>query len=183
LKPFPDLHATRRQFLKAGLAAGIVLAGAGWIASRRGRGRAKGLRWLDERSAVIVTALVPVVLDGALPDAPAARQDAVREVVEAFDRAVSGLSPAVQEEIAQLFSLLAIAAGRFIVAGVRSSWPEATPEEIAAFLDRWRTSRFALLRSGYQALTQLVQAAWYGNARAWERIGYPGPPSLGAPRA
>ncbi len=172
--------ATRRQFLKAGLAAGVVLAGAGWIASRRGRGPVPGLHWLDERSAAIVRALVPVVLDGAIPAADPGRGDAIREAVEAFDRAVSGLSPAVQEEISQLFSLLALPAGRFVVAGVRSAWAEATPDEVAAFLARWRRSRFALLRAGYQALTQLIVAAWYGNPRSWAAIAYPGPPSLAA---
>jgi hypothetical protein len=171
--------ASRRQFLKAGLAAGVVLAGAGWIASRRGRGPVPGLHWLDERSAAIVTALVPVLLEGALPATGPERAEAIRETVEAFDRAVSGLAPAVQEEIAQLFSLLALAAGRFVVAGVRSAWAEATRDEIAAFLSRWRTSRFGLLRSGYQALAQLVLAAWYGNSRSWAGIAYPGPPSLG----
>jgi hypothetical protein len=50
---------------------------------------------------------------------------------------------------------------------------------VSAFLARWRESRFDLLRAGYQALTQLVQAAWYGNPRAWGAIGYPGPPAVG----
>jgi hypothetical protein len=114
-----------------------------------------------------------------LPAGEPARRAAVRDVVEAFDRAVSGLAPAVQAEISQLFSLLGLAAGRFIIAGVRSSWPEATGEEVAAFLARWRTSRFALPRAGYQALTQLIIAAWYGNPASWPGIGYDGPPPLG----
>ena len=86
----------------------------------------------------------------------------------------------MQGEIGELFALLGLAAGRFIVAGVRSPWAEARDEEVAAFLARWRGSRFGLLRAGYQALTQLVVAAWYGNPASWERIGYPGPPSLGS---
>jgi hypothetical protein len=174
---------TRRQFLKAGFAAGIVLAGAGWLTWRRGRVPEAGFHWLDERSATIVAALAPVILEDALPVAAAARHAALREVVSAFDRAVAGLTPAVQEEIAQLFSLLGLSAGRFIVAGVRSPWREATRDEIAAFLRRWRTSRLQSLRAGYQALSQLVLASWYGNPASWERIGYPGPPSLEAPPA
>jgi hypothetical protein len=169
---------TRRQFLKVGIASGLVLAGAGWLALRREP--AGGYQWLDKRTAAIVAALVPAVLDGALPADERARADAVRETTAAFDRAVSGLSPAVQEEIGQLFSLLGLAAGRFIVAGVRSSWPEATIEEVSAFLARWRNSRFALLRAGYQALTQLIVAAWYGNPASWSGIAYPGPPPLDA---
>jgi hypothetical protein len=63
---------------------------------------------------------------------------------------------------------------------VWSPWPEATRESIAAFLVGWRTSRFALLRSAYGALHQIILGAWYGNPRAWPAIGYPGPPSLGS---
>ena len=169
---------TRRQFLKVGLASGAVLAGAGWLALRQGGAPAPGFQWLDKRAAAIVAALVPVVLEDSLPTEGPARAEAVKEVVQAFDRAVSGLSPAVQGEVAQLFALLGLAAGRFIVAGVRSDWHEATPDEVHAFLRRWRTSRFGPLRAGYQALTQLLLAAWYGNPASWERIGYPGPPAL-----
>lgn len=171
---------SRRQFLKVGIASGIVLAGAGWLAWRRGRSPAPGFGWLDERSAMIVAALVPAVLEGALPTAEPARREAIRETVQAFDRAVTGLAPAIQSEIGELFSLLGIAAGRFIVAGVRSPWNEATHDEVAAFLVRWRTSRFDLLRAGCQAITQLVVAAWYGNPDSWVGIGYPGPPPLRA---
>ncbi len=171
--------ATRRQFLKVGLAAGALLAGAGWLAFRGGRAPGPGYQWLDARSAAIVKALVPAVLAGSLPVSPDARREAVRETVAAFDRAVAGLSPAIQAEIAQLFALLGNGAGRFVVAGVRSAWAEAREDEVSAFLHRWRTSRFGLLRAGYQALTQLLQASWYGNPASWARIGYPGPPSLG----
>ena len=169
---------TRRRFLKVGLASGVLLAGAGWLWLRPGARPAPGMQWLDARGRAIVTALVPAVLEGALPEEGQARARALAETVAAFDRAVAGFSPAVQEEIRELFALLGIAAGRFIVAGVRSSWEEATPDEVVAFLRRWRGSRFGLLRAGCQALTQLIQAAWYGNPASWGRIGYPGPPVI-----
>ena len=82
------------------------------------------------------------------------------------------------EELDQLFALLAFAPTRCLVAGVWSPWPEASRESIAAFLLRWRDSRFALLRSAYDALHQIVLGAWYANPRAWPAIGYTGPPSL-----
>jgi hypothetical protein len=44
---------------------------------------------------------------------------------------------------------------------------------------RWRDSRFELQRASYRALTQLIQAAWYGNSASWAAIGYPGPPAVG----
>ena len=170
---------TRRQFLVVGLAGAGVLAAARLL--DRGGGAVRSpLQVLDARDARIVHALVPVVLAGALPPTLDARTDAVREVVAAFDRAVSGLAPAVQEEIADLFSLLGFAPTRLLFTGITSAWEEASEAEVRAFLERWRTSRFDLLRAGYQAIAQLLVASWYGNPASWSRIGYPGPPALGA---
>jgi hypothetical protein len=170
---------TRRQFLKVGLVGGGVLVAAGWFAFRP-KGPQSPAGTLDERTATIVAALVPVVLAGVLPVAAEARRTAIRETVDAFGRAVSGLAPGVQEEIAQLFSLLGLPPTRVALAGVWTTWDDASPADIIQFLDRWRTSRFDLLRAGYQALTRLLQASWYGNPSSWAHLGYPGPPSLGS---
>lgn len=134
---------------------------------------------LDPAGAAIMAAIVPVVLDGALPTDPAGRASAVTDTVANVARAVSGLAPAAQNELAELFSLLSLPPTRIALAGVKTPWEDASPEAVAAFLDRWRTSGWALLRSAYDALHQLVLAAWYGNPRAWPAIGYPGPPAIG----
>lgn len=169
--------ASRRQFLKVGAGAALALAVAQRLAAAPGPGAA-GLRVLDEGSATIVAALIPVVLEGSLPIAADERRAASREVLEAFDRAVSGLSPAVRGEIEQLFTMLGFAPARLVLAGLWQPIPTCTPDEIAAFLGRWRVSRFAIQRAAYQALTQLILAAWLDNPRAWARLGYPGPPRL-----
>ena len=161
------MQLTRRQFLQVGIAGAIVLATVP-LASRP---RAS--------SAVVVGALAPVVLAGALPAEPMAREAAVREVVEAFHRAVGGMSPAIQEEIGELMGLLTFAPLRILFTGLASPVERSSPEEIAKFLERWRRSGFDLLRAGYQALTQLIQASWYDNPSSWAAIGYPGPPRLG----
>ena len=168
---------TRRQFIKIGLAGGLVLAAARFL-ERPLAAPAAGRRFLDDEGARLVAALVPMILAGALPEDNAARSRAVRETVEAFDRAVSGLTPSVQEEVAQLFSFLAFAPTRIAFAGLWAPIDESTPEELKAFLARWSSSRLDLQRVSYLALTQLIQAAWYGNTASWAAIGYPGPPSL-----
>lgn len=168
---------TRRRFLQVGLAGAAVLAGV-HLALRNGGPREPGPRTLDAGEAALVAALAPVVLAGALPAEPESGRAAVREVVEAFDRALAGLEPAVREEVRDLLGLLAFAPTRFALAGLARPVAQSRPEDVAAFLQRWRTSRFDLLRAAYQALTQLLQAAWFGNARAWPAIGYPGPPRL-----
>ncbi len=168
---------TRRQFIKVGLAGAMLFAAARML-ERPSAAAASRYRALDEQSAATVEAFVPVVLAGSLPEEPAARARAVREVVEAFDRAVSGLALATQEEILQLFSFLHFGPTRVAFAGLWAPVVDSSRDELKAFLLRWRASSFDLQRASYNALTQLIQAAWYGNSSSWAAIGYPGPPQL-----
>ena len=167
----------RRQFIKVGLAGAVVLAAARFL-DRPRAAPAPQRRFLDEDSSRIVAALVPVVLAGSLPGEPAARARITSDTVEAFDRAISGLTPSVQDEVARLFSFLNFAPTRLVFAGLWVPIEEAPPEDLKAFLTRWRVSRFDFLRSSYHALTQLIQASWYDNPAAWATIGYPGPPAV-----
>jgi hypothetical protein len=173
---------TRRQFIKAGVFGGLALAAARIINGPFGAvstappDTTHAYRALSANARATIAAIAPVMLAGALPAASAARDDAVREVARGVDVVIAGLPPAVQKEVQQLLALLAWAPTRRLLARVTDPWPEADAEEIARFLERWRHSSIALLRSGYQALHELIMAAWYGTAQSWERIGYPGPP-------
>jgi hypothetical protein len=166
----------RRGFLALGLAGSALFAVAGWWGWTR-RPVPVGLA---ADAAEIVRAIVPAMLEGALPDAAGARAAAIDETVANVGRAIAGLPPASRSELDQLFKLLALAPARRAFAGVASPWNEAGVDEVTAFLDRWRDSRWELKRSAYDALHQLVIAAWYGNERSWPAIGYPGPPALEA---
>lgn len=175
------LRPSRRELLKTGVlgcaALAIVgLAAAAWARAQPIEG---DFTFLTPEDRVIVAAIAPVMLAGALPAGGTERASAEIEVVRGVDRAISGLAPATQAELRQLFDLLGLGIARVLVAGLWPSWDEAGAEDIAGFLERWRTSRFDLLRSAYLGLHELIIAAWYGNPRAWPRIGYPGPPELG----
>ena len=75
-----------------------------------------------------MAAIVPVVLDGALPTDPAGRASAVTDTVANVARAVSGLAPAAQNELAELFSLLSLPPTRIALAGVKTPWEDASPK-------------------------------------------------------
>jgi hypothetical protein len=186
LRTVPD-HSTqqssyfisRRTLLKVGVAGGAALFLARWLYTQTSPPAAPDAHVgvLDARARSIVSAIVPVLLEGALPAAPEA-EAARAEVVANVDLAIAGLPPEARKQIEQLFAMLAFAPSRCLVADVWSPWPEASRESIAAFLAHWRDSRFALLQTAYGALHQLITAAWYGSPHAWTAIGYPGPPSL-----
>jgi len=167
---------TRRRFLQVGVASAALLALVRTL-DRPARA-AGGWRAIDEQAARTMAALVPVILAGTLPREDDARAKAVVAIVAEFDRLVAALAPAVQEEIGELFSVLHFPPSRIALAGLWSSVEESSAEELATFLLRWRGSRFELQRASYRALTQITQAAWYGQAESWAAIGYPGPPSL-----
>jgi hypothetical protein len=169
----------RRTFIKTGIAGAVLLAGVGYVAAPRHPGPPAGdLQFVSAKAQAVLEALIPVVLEGSLPDDPAARATALADVLEGFDRGMQGMPPAVQDEMNELFALLTTPATRWLVAGIRSDWPSTPRDEVATFLKRWRFSRFNLLRSGYQALTQLITASWYGNPLAWGRLSYI-PPQFG----
>ena len=177
----PSTHRiTRRTLLKTGVAGATALILARWLytadESSHAVDRDAPSRALDASSRAIIAAIAPIMLAGAIPaNEPAALASLVANV----DRAIAGLPPATRKELYQLFALLSFAPGRVLLAGVGATWPSAAPAEIAAFLDRWQSSRFGLLRSGYGALHQLVLAGWYGDPQAWPAIGYAGPPLVG----
>ncbi len=173
---------TRRTFILAGIAGGAALAAAHWLRGDRhalpSSLETASLAILDVDAPAIVAAIVPIMLDGALPTDSRQRTDRISETVANVARAVAGLPPAAQGELGQLFALLGFAPSRIALAGVASPWREADRRDVAKFLEDWRTSNFTLLRSAYDALHQLVFAAWYGNPTSWPAIGYDGPPAL-----
>ncbi len=167
----------RRQWIGSGIAAAALLVAAGAVYESQGDRAPSDVyrfRAVNEAERAILAAIAPVMLAGSLPES----DDAMRALIEGFDTAVAGLTPSVQDEVAQLFMLLRVPALRMLATGVMRPWHLASRDDIARFLTAWRYSGIAKLRSAYDALHQLSYGAWYGNARSWAHTGYPGPPNL-----
>jgi hypothetical protein len=168
------METTRRTFLKAGLlSTALLAAGGGWYRATHSpvpRGFV-----LDGEARAALDAIVPALLDGALPQAPAARSGAIAATTERVHQTILGLPPATQQEVQDLFGLLALAPARRLLTGIPHAWAAADRIEVAAFLQDWRVHRLALLRTAYAALHDLVLGGWYSDPAHWEAIGYPGP--------
>jgi hypothetical protein len=173
---------TRRQFVRAGLVGGALLAlgGGAWLwQAKRARHAATAAEVALGEAPAILGALAPALLEGALPQPGPERQAALARSVQGTLAAIRGLPVPVQGELAQLFGLLAFAPARWALTGRVKAWPEIDAEDAARVLERWRSSRFQLLRSAYHAFHDLVLGSWYADERSWPAIGYPGPPQLG----
>lgn len=168
----------RRQFVKAGLLGGAMLAAGGaWVAWRDVRDADASLPARD-RVAEILGAIAPVLLAGALPADTLQRGSALAGVTSGVKEVIAAFPPAVRSEVNDLFRLLDIRIARRLLTGIPDGWRDADPADIKAFLDRWRWSRIALLQSGYFALHDLVLGAWYASESSWDKLGYPGPPNV-----
>ena len=166
----------RRQFLKAGLLGGALLAAGGaWVVWRDVRDSDADSPPRD-RVAETLVAVAPVLLAGALPADPAARAAAIAGVIAGVKDVIAVFPPAVRAELEELFRLLDIRIARRLLTGVPAAWRDADPADINRFLERWRRSPIALLQSGYFALHDLVLGAWYANEGSWAALQYPGPP-------
>jgi hypothetical protein len=166
---------TRRSFLKIGVAGAITIAAGGAI-YRWSRPAATPHRFALEGDAwAVLAAVIPAMLGPALPAAPAARAAAVQAAAARVRDAILGLPLATQKEVQDLFGLLALGPARRLLAGVPGGWEQAEPQQVAAFLQSWRTHRLATLQIAYMALHDLIIGAWYADPSTWEAIGYPGP--------
>lgn len=169
------MQTGRRSFFKLGLAGALALAGGGAV-YRYARGPALPARFvLDGEARAALQAIAPVMLGAAVPGEAAARAAAVAAVTERVRLAILGLPLATQKEVQDLFGLLALAPARRFLAGVSAPWSEASPDQIAAFLQGWRLHRYAMLQSAYHALHDLIVGSWYADPSSWAAIDYPGP--------
>jgi hypothetical protein len=169
---------SRRTFIAAGIIGAAALVTASWLKGPHSPPGAVPRRALDADGEAIMTAIIPVMLAGALPGEPGAQGAALARTLSAVDAAIAGLAPAVQAEVAQLFALLALPPVRWGLAGISPSWSQASGADVRRFLDRLRGSRLTLPRSAYAALHEITFAAWYGMPESWPAIGYPGPPEV-----
>jgi hypothetical protein len=166
--------SNRRTFLKAGVLGTLVLA-AGGALYRKVQGPPPLAPYrLDGGARTVLAAIVPAIIGPMLPAEAAARGAAIAHTVDGVQGAVATLPLSTQKEIQDLFGLLSLAPARRLLAGV-PAWDQATTEQVAEFLQGWRTHRFGMLRGAYAALHDLVLGAWYAQPDAWAAIGYPGP--------
>lgn len=167
---------SRRSWLKIGVAGACALA-AGGAVYRLAQAPAAASRFaLDGEALAVLYAIIPVMLGPVLPAPPAARAAALTAASGRVRDAVLSLPLATQQQVQDLFGLLALGPARRLLTGVRGGWAQADPAQVAAFLQSWRTHRLQTLQTAYHALHDLIIGAWYADPSTWEAIGYPGPP-------
>jgi hypothetical protein len=163
----------RRSLLKLGVGAAALLALAGGGVALFQPGLAAGR--LTDAGKTVFDAVARAVLDGSLPQAATEKRAALDAQLKRLDEVILAFPSAVQAELSQLLAILSTSAGRRVLAGLSTDWPDASVAEIQAAFDDMRLSGLAARQQAYHALRDLTNAAFYADASAWPLIGYPGP--------
>lgn len=164
-------YLSRRSFLKVGLLGTFALAAAGGIYRAIQSPALPGKFIMDDAAKTVLAGIIPVMLKDAIDPA----SNDINRAIAIVHNAIAGLPLSAQKEVQNLFALLAFGPSRRLFAGIPDDWPQAKQEDIAAFLQNWRTSPFSLLQGAYHGLHDLIIGSWYADESTWAGIGYPGP--------
>ncbi|NVJ67553.1 MAG: hypothetical protein HWE16_13785 [Gammaproteobacteria bacterium] len=177
----------RRQFLKAatkGIAVTSLIAVSGisiWQLSLQDtqalvEADDYDYQYLNQDDRLLLFAIIPAVLGKALGELH--DESFVLKIMQQLDQAIDFISESSYQELRQLFDLLSYQLGRAYLAGVWQSWNAADGQALIAFLEDWKSSYLALLRSGYLGMHQLIMGTFYAQTESWQSIGYDGPVRL-----
>jgi hypothetical protein len=133
-----------------------------------------GYDYLRAQDVAVLSALIPVVLAEVFPTDDTAEQ-AIADVLQSIDQFVYATGPSSMAAIQELFDLLSMPPARWTLCRLWKDWPDASPAELEAFLQRWKGSSVGLLRAGYGGLAKIITAAWYLLPQSWPATGYTAP--------
>ncbi len=158
----------RRQFLLGGLAlaatASLAIPGWHYFSSDSA----------DNRQQVL-SVLFPALLYSALPAEPVLAQAEIKRSCEAVTEFICYLPLRQQQELTQLFDILANRLGQLALTGHITALPELTIGQRLELLNRWRDSYLAVLQQAYHGLRELLYGAYYGQPEHWQPLAYTAP--------
>jgi len=174
---------SRRNLLKTGL-VGTLLVGVGSVGLALERTKVEGQ---TPALAVLSATEYAVLVAVAERLCPALGEGAPGATALGVAKTIDGLLTEVDDDTQKGFKIAlrtfenaltgALFGERFV------PFTHLSPEDKTRTLASWRDSRIGFRRTVYRALGGLVWAVYWGDARTWPRIGYPGPRDVAALRA
>ncbi|QQX79531.1 TAT leader-containing periplasmic protein [Shewanella sp. KX20019] len=165
----------RRTFITTALAGTACLAlGVNYCSTDYANVNAR----LDDKHRLLFSVLLPVFLDGALPDVPVLKRDAENRTLDAIEHTISLLPEDSQLELEQLLDLLEGRLGLLILTGSMTPLMMRNSSELIEMLEGWRTSYIEMMVTAYQGLRELVMASYYSEPEHWSRLHYAKPSFL-----
>ncbi|HBN90412.1 hypothetical protein [Rheinheimera aquimaris] len=158
----------RRQFLFSGLALGASgsLLLAGWQFS---------LNPDEDNRDWVLSAILPALLYGALPEDATLAQAALQRSKTAVNDFIGFLPLSQQQQLHQLFNLLANRLSQLALTGHLAALPALNMTQRLSLLNSWRDSYLLILQQAYHSLRELLYAAFYGQPQHWQQLNYTAP--------
>jgi hypothetical protein len=158
----------RRQFLFSGIALGATasLGVAGWHYSAAST---------DDNRALVLSAILPALLYAALPEDTTLAQAELTRTQTAITDFMPYLPLRQQQELEQLFTLLACRVTQLALSGHITALAELSLSQRLQLLSRWRDSYITVLQQAYHGLRELLYGAYYGQPEHWLPLSYTAP--------
>ena len=159
----------RRQFIFRSLALTLT-ASTGYAVYQY-----QSLQGIDNAAVLVLDALLPAVLMGALPADAKAQQLSLVQTRDAVLQFLAYLPQSQQQQLQQLFQLLQQDLVRLAFTG---QWLQLAELPLLARLDlllSWRDSYFSVLQQAFSGLRELIYAAFYGQPQHWLALNYTAP--------
>ena len=178
------LDTSRRDFFKVSLlSSAALLIGSSLstlVLAQPNNNPLPKFNFLRPSDAEFLLALAPVLLKANYPGILGQKAD--QRLLFAIDKQIISLSENSRKQLRQLFDLLTSSTLRYLAGAPINDWSTAPSNQIEDFLQGWKTSMFALKRTGYAALGKLLTMSWYAMAENYSQAGYPGPPKIYPPQ-
>lgn len=134
---------------------------------------------LDRHHRLLFSLLLPVVLDGALPQTESLRIAAQNRTLDAISDTMALLPTDAQAELEQLLNLLESRLGMLLLTGSMTPLLLRSPAQLIAMLENWRNSYLDMMVTAYQGLRELIMASYYACPEHWSRLHYQKPALFG----
>lgn len=158
----------RRQFIMLGLGAGVSLSlGLTLYPVLQSTETSR-----NDAATLVLDALLPVLLQGALPADAAEQQAALRRSRDAVLQFLPYLPRSQQQQLQQLFLVLQERLGQLALTGHWLSLNELPLNSRLQILASWRDSYLATLQQAYHGLRELLLGAYYGQPQHWPALQY-----------
>jgi len=126
----------------------------------------------DDSRDLVLDALLPAVLSGALPAEPTQAQQQLHQTKQAVIDYLAFLPNHQQQQLQQLFLALDLQISRLALTGhwLRlTDWPL---DQRLVLLQSWRDSYLDLMQQAYAGCKELLLGAYYGDPDHWHALHY-----------
>ncbi|MBB1428329.1 TAT leader-containing periplasmic protein [Shewanella frigidimarina] len=132
----------------------------------------------DIHHRVLFSVLLPVFLDGALPEVPSHREIAINRTLDAISQSITHLPIEQQQELMELLELLEGRFGLLLLSGSMTPLLMREPQQLIDMLEFWRNNYLDMLTTAYNGLRELIMASYYACPEHWGNLRYVKPTFL-----